>query len=176
MKTFLLFNTLLVTKRFKVQKTASVQTANSSKGFKQHQTMNKGLIKWNDRSFKKKQKKTKFRFYKHKFSPCSVLWCAFVTLLFELVHQACMRDRCWAPNGMVLTAHDGRGKRAKDLACRVYRNTTVSHWTLNRLILNKVHYMEKNPGMFSSNRLISWNCVCMTHQFVYPFLACYQHG
>jgi len=23
-------------------------------------------------------------------------------------------------------------------------------WTLNRLVPNKVHYVEKNPGMFSS--------------------------
>jgi len=47
MKTFQHFspyNALLVTKRFKVQKTLSVQTANCSKGFKQFQTMNKGLI------------------------------------------------------------------------------------------------------------------------------------
>jgi len=40
----------------------SVQTANCSKGFKRFQTTNKGLIKQNDRSFKKKI--TKFKFYK----------------------------------------------------------------------------------------------------------------
>jgi len=33
------------------EKTLSLQTANCSKGFKQFQTMNKGLIKQNDRSF-----------------------------------------------------------------------------------------------------------------------------
>jgi len=38
-------------------KTLSVQTANCSKGFKRFQTMNKGLIKWNDVSIKKKTKK-----------------------------------------------------------------------------------------------------------------------
>jgi len=42
------------TKWFMGQKTFSVQTANCSKGFKRFQTMNKGLIKRNDRSFKKK--------------------------------------------------------------------------------------------------------------------------
>jgi len=36
------------TKRFKVQKTVSVQTANCSKGFKRFQMMNKGLVKQND--------------------------------------------------------------------------------------------------------------------------------
>jgi len=46
----------LETKRFKVQKTVSVQTANCSKGLKRFQTMNKGLIKRNDHSFKKKDK------------------------------------------------------------------------------------------------------------------------
>jgi len=46
-------------------------SSNCSKGFKQFQTMNKGLIKPNNRSFKKK-------FYKLKCSPCSVLWCTFV--------------------------------------------------------------------------------------------------
>jgi len=34
-------------------KDTSVQTANCSKGFKRFQTMNKGLIKRNDRSFNK---------------------------------------------------------------------------------------------------------------------------
>jgi len=33
----------------------SMQTANCSKGFKQFQTMNKGLIKQNEWSFKKKK-------------------------------------------------------------------------------------------------------------------------
>jgi len=51
MKTFQDFWTSMGTKRFKVQKTVSVQTANSSKGFKRFQTMNKGLIKRNDQSF-----------------------------------------------------------------------------------------------------------------------------
>jgi len=37
----------LATKRFKVQKRVSVQTAKCSKGFKQFQTINKGLIKRN---------------------------------------------------------------------------------------------------------------------------------
>jgi len=37
-------------------KTVSVQTENCSKGFKRFQTINEGLIKWNDRSFKKKKK------------------------------------------------------------------------------------------------------------------------
>jgi len=44
------------------------QTANCSNGFKRFQTMNRGLIKRNDRSFKKI---TKFKFYKLKCSPCS---------------------------------------------------------------------------------------------------------
>jgi len=35
----------------KVQKTVSVQTSNCSKSFKRFQTMNKGLIKRNNRSF-----------------------------------------------------------------------------------------------------------------------------
>jgi len=43
----------------------------ASKGFKRHQTMNKGLIKRNNRSFQKEIKK--FKFYKLKCSPCSVL-------------------------------------------------------------------------------------------------------
>jgi len=29
-------------------------------------------------------------------------------------------------------------------------------WTLNHLVTRKVHYMEKNPGMFSSKTLISF--------------------
>jgi len=29
-------------------------------------------------------------------------------------------------------------------------------WTLNRLVTSKVHYMEKNPGIFSSKTLISF--------------------
>jgi len=29
-------------------------------------------------------------------------------------------------------------------------------WTLNRLVAIEVHYMEKNPGMFSSKTLISF--------------------
>jgi len=37
------------------RQTVSVQTANCSNGFKQLQTINKGLIKLNDRSFKKKK-------------------------------------------------------------------------------------------------------------------------
>jgi len=41
------------TKRFKIQKTVSVQTAHFSNGFKQFQAMNKGLIKLNNQSFKK---------------------------------------------------------------------------------------------------------------------------
>jgi len=40
---------------FKVQKTVSVQTADCSKGFKWFQMMNKGLIKWNNHSFKNKK-------------------------------------------------------------------------------------------------------------------------
>jgi len=43
----------------------------ASKGFKRHQMMNKGLIKQNGRLVKKK--KTKFKFYKVKCSPCSIL-------------------------------------------------------------------------------------------------------
>jgi len=37
----------MATKRFKVQKIVSVQTAHCLKGFKRFQTMNKGLIKRN---------------------------------------------------------------------------------------------------------------------------------
>jgi len=40
-------------------------------------TMNKGLIKPNDHSFKKKKKK--FKFYKLKCLSCSVLLCMFMT-------------------------------------------------------------------------------------------------
>jgi len=29
-------------------------------------------------------------------------------------------------------------------------------WTLNRLVPSKVHYMEKNTGMFSSKTLIAF--------------------
>jgi len=32
----------------------------------------------------------------------------------------------------------------------------LSFWTLNRFSPSKVHYMEKNPGMFSSKTLISF--------------------
>jgi len=32
--------------------------------------------------------------------------------------------------------------------------TETVFWTLNRLFRSKVHYMEKNPGMFSSKTLI----------------------
>jgi len=46
------------TKRFKVQKTVSVQTANCSKSFKRFQMMNKGLVKRNERSLKQKQSLT----------------------------------------------------------------------------------------------------------------------
>jgi len=34
--------------------------------------------------------------------------------------------------------------------------TETVFWTLNRLVPNKVDYMEKNPGMFSSKTLISF--------------------
>jgi len=61
-------------------------SANCSKSIKQFQMMNKGLIKQNDRSFNKKT--TKFKFYKLKCSPCSVLWCAFVTLLFIKMNKS----------------------------------------------------------------------------------------
>jgi len=46
-------------KRFKVQMRVSDA---ASKGFKRHQTMNKGLIKRNDRSFRLKNK---YKHYKH---------------------------------------------------------------------------------------------------------------
>jgi len=34
--------------------------------------------------------------------------------------------------------------------------TETVFWTLNHLVPSKVHYMEKNPGMFSSKTLISF--------------------
>jgi len=34
--------------------------------------------------------------------------------------------------------------------------TETVFWTLNCLVTSKVHYMEKNPGMFSSKNLISF--------------------
>jgi len=35
-------------------------------------------------------------------------------------------------------------------------STETVFWTLNRLVPSKVHYMEKNPGMFSSKIFISF--------------------
>jgi len=55
--------------------------------------MNKGLIK---------QIAHLKKFYKHKCSPCSVLWCAFVTLLFELIHQN---------EQIFFSSHDSKGPR-----------------------------------------------------------------
>jgi len=34
--------------------------------------------------------------------------------------------------------------------------TETDFWTLNHLVTSEVHYMEKNPGMFSSKTLISF--------------------
>jgi len=34
--------------------------------------------------------------------------------------------------------------------------TETVFWTLNCLVTSKVHYMEKNPAMFSSKTLISF--------------------
>jgi len=34
--------------------------------------------------------------------------------------------------------------------------TETVFWTLNRLVPTEVHYMKKNPGMFSSKTLISF--------------------
>jgi len=34
--------------------------------------------------------------------------------------------------------------------------TVTAFWTLNRLVTSEVHYVEKNPGMFSSKNLISF--------------------
>jgi len=36
-------------------------------------------------------------------------------------------------------------------------------WTLNRLVPIEVHYMEKNPGMFSSKTLNSFRLKKETH-------------
>jgi len=63
---------------------SGVQTV--QRALKRHQTMNKGLIKWNDRSFNKLI--TKFKFYKLKCSPRSVLWREFVTLLFVKMNES----------------------------------------------------------------------------------------
>jgi len=43
--------------------------------------------------------------------------------------------------------------------------------------MTKTYTVQRHvPKYLASSRLISWNGLCMTRQFVFPFLVCYQHA
>jgi len=99
--------------------------------------------------------------YKQKCSPCSVLWWAFVTLLFKLVQQ---NEKIFF---RVMTQRVlDRGPRVLDLVSfkALWSCTETFIWTLNRLVPIEVHYMEKilecfhqkNENFFSTEERKTW--------------------
>jgi len=121
------YKIVIFTKRFKVQKTVC-KTANCSKGFKRFQAMNKGLIKRNDHSFK-----------------------SFISSNGRLAlfcdSPVWTRSSKWT----IFIIWNHLKPFEQFAVC-----TETVFWTLNCLVPIKVHYMEKNPGMFSSKTFISF--------------------